>query len=435
MFDVQKIRSDFPILKRKVSGHDLVFLDSAASSQKPKAVINAIVDFWENHNANVHRGVHTLSVEATTMMDEARKKIAKFINAKSEEIIFVRNASEGINLVAYAWARRNLKKGDVIISTMLEHHSDLVPWQEMCKETGAELRIIDVDENGELKIDPPSHKASEGRSSEVREQDGLVCGPLSEILDEKCKLIAVTAVSNVLGTIVNIADLRLQIAHLAPKALLLVDGCQQVPHMLTDVKKMGVDFLVFSGHKMLGPSGVGVLYGRKEVLEEMEPFMYGGDMISEVEIGHSTWADLPHKFEAGTPDFAGVIMLGAAVDYLNDLGMENVREHEKELIKYGLEKMKVLEDDGVVKIYGPKNSNKRGGVLTFNVVGIHAHDSAQVLDSFGIAVRSGQHCGAPIVKHCGEAAMVRASFYIYNTKEEIDYLVEKIREIPKIFNI
>lgn len=435
MLDTQKIRADFPILKRKINGHDLVFLDSAASSQKPKGVINAIVDFWENHNANVHRGVHTLSVEATTMMNEARGKIAKFINAKSEEIIFVRNASEGINLVTYAWARRNLKKGDVVISTMLEHHSDLVPWQEMCKETGAELRIIDVDQNGQLIIDPPSHKASEGRGSGVREQDGLVCGPLAKILDESCKLIAVTAVSNVLGTIVQLSAVSSQRSKKAPGAMILVDGCQMVPHMPTDVKKLGVDFLVFSGHKMLGPSGVGVLYGRKEILEKMEPFMYGGDMISDVEIGHSTWADLPHKFEAGTPDFAGVIMLGAAVDYLSELGMENVREHEKELIKYGLEKMKVLEDEGLVKIYGPRSSDQRGGVLTFNVVGVHAHDAAQVLDSFGIAVRSGQHCGAPIVKYCGEAAMVRASFYIYNTREEIEYLVEKIKEVPKVFHI
>lgn len=425
MIDVQKIRADFPILKRKINGHDLVFLDSAASSQKPKVVINAIVDFWENHNANVHRGVHTLSVEATTMMDEARKKIAKFINAKSEEIIFVRNASEGINLVAYAWGRRNLKKGDVVIATMLEHHSDLVPWQEICKETGAELRIIDVDQNGQLIIE----------NGKLREQDGLVCGPLSEILDESCKLIAVTAVSNVLGTIVDVSSIKYLLSSKGLDPLLLVDGCQMVPHMPTDVKKLGVDFLVFSGHKMLGPSGVGVLYGRKETLEKMEPFMYGGDMISEVEIGHSTWADLPHKFEAGTPDFAGVIMLGAAVDYLSELGMENIRNHEKELIGYGLEKMKVLEDEGLVKIYGPRNPDQRGGVLTFNVIGVHAHDAAQVLDSFGIAVRSGQHCGAPIVKYCGEAAMVRASFYIYNTKEEIDYLVEKIKEIPKVFHI
>ena len=427
MFDVNKIREDFPILKRKVNGYDLVFLDSAASSQKPKQVIKAVVDFWENHNANVHRGVHTLSVEATTMMDEARKKIAKFINAKPEETIFVRNATEGINLVAYAWGRKNLKQGDVVIASLLEHHSDLVPWQEMCRETGATLKIIDVDGEGRLKI--------RGQRSEVRDQDGVVCGPLSEILDERCKLIAVTAVSNVLGTIVKIADLRLQIAHLAPKALLLVDGCQQVPHMPADVKKMGVDFLVFSGHKMLGPSGVGVLYGRKEILEKMDPFMFGGDMISEVKAGHSTWAELPHKFEAGTPDFAGVVMLGAAVDYLTDLGMENVREHEKKLIEYGLEKMKGLEEDGLVTIYGPKSAEERGGVLTFNVNGVHAHDAAQVLDRYGIAVRSGQHCGAPIVEFCGTSAMCRASFYIYNTESEIDYLVEKLREVKKVFSI
>lgn len=425
MFDVNKIREDFPILKRKVNGQDLVFLDSAASSQKPKQVIEAVVDFWENHNANVHRGVHTLSVEATTMMDEARKKIAKFINAKPEETIFVRNATEGINLVAYAWGRKNLKKGDVVIVSLLEHHSDLVPWQEMCRETGAILKIIDVDGEGRLKI-------SDG---ELREEDGTVCGPLSKILDENCKLIAVTAVSNVLGTIVQLSAVSSQRSAKAPEALLLVDGCQLVPHMPTDVKKMGVDFLVFSGHKMLGPSGVGVLYGRKEILEKMEPFMFGGDMISEVKAGHSTWAELPHKFEAGTPDFAGVVMLGAAVDYLTNLGMENVRKHEKKLIAYGLEKMKKLEEEGLVTIYGPRNAEERGGVLTFNVTGVHAHDAAQVLDKYGIAVRSGQHCGAPIVEFCGTSAMCRASFYIYNTESEIDYLIEKIREIPEVFKI
>lgn len=434
MFDVNKIRGDFKILKRKVNGHDLVFLDSAASSQKPRQVINAVVDFWENHNANVHRGVHTLSVEATTMMDEARKKIARFINARPEETIFVRNATEGINLVAYSWGRKNLKKGDVIIASLLEHHSDLVPWQEMCRETGATLKIIDVDGNGQLKIDPPSRKASEGRS-ELREEDGVVCGPLSEILDENCKLIAVTAVSNVLGTLVQISEVRDQRSEKAPGALLLVDGCQLVPHMPTDVKKMGVDFLVFSGHKMLGPSGVGVLYGRKEILEKMDPFLFGGDMISEVKAGHSTWAELPHKFEAGTPDFAGAVMLGAAVDYLSEIGMENVRDHEKELIAYGLEKMKKLEEEGLVKVYGPLNAEERAGVLTFNVTGVHAHDAAQVLDKYGIAVRSGQHCGAPIVEFCGTSAMCRASFYIYNTKEEIDCLIEKIREVPKVFRI
>ena len=425
MFDVNKVREDFPILKRKVNGQDLVFLDSAASSQKPKQVIQAIVDFWENHNANVHRGVHTLSVEATTMMDEARTKIAKFINAKPEETIFVRNATEGINLVAYAWGRRNLKKGDVVIASLLEHHSDLVPWQEMCRETGAILKIIDVDGNGQLKI----------VNGELREEDGVICGPLSKILDEKCKLIAVTAVSNVLGTIVQLSAVSSQRSAKAPEALLLVDGCQLVPHMPTDVKKMGVDFLVFSGHKMLGPSGVGVLYGRKEILEKMEPFMYGGDMISEVKAGHSTWAELPHKFEAGTPDFAGVVMLGAAVDYLSNLGMDNVREHEKKLIAYGLEKMKKLEEEGLVTIYGPKNADERGGVLTFNVTGVHAHDAAQVLDKYGIAVRSGQHCGAPIVEFCGTSAMCRASFYIYNTESEIDYLIEKLGEVKKVFSI
>ena len=412
MIDVNKIRGDFPILERKIGDAPLVYLDSAATSQKPRQVLEAIVDFYTKHNANIHRGVHTLSTEATGMVDEARGKVAKFINARTEEIIFVRNATEGLNLVAYSWGRANIKKGDVVVVSLLEHHSNLVPWQILCEEVGAHLRIIEVDDEGKLKL-----------------------GSLEELLDGRVKLVAVTAVSNVLGTITPLAEISALIKKKAPQAKLVIDGAQLVPHMKTDVAKLGADFMAFSGHKMLGPTGSGVIWGKKEILEGMKPFLYGGDMIGEVKLTGTTWAGLPSKFEAGTPDIAGIIGLGAAVDYLTNLGMENVREHEKELIGYALGKMEKLEKEGLVTIYGPRSAEERGGVLTFNVVGVHAHDAAQVLDKYGIAVRSGQHCGAPIVERFKEMAMARASFYIYTSKEEIDFLIEKIREVPKVFSI
>ena len=412
MFDVKKVREDFPILSRKIGGAPLVYLDSAATSQKPRQVLEAIVDFYTKHNANIHRGVHTLSTEATGMVDEARGKVAKFINARTEEIIFVRNATEGLNLIAYTWGRENIKKGDAVVVSVLEHHSNLVPWQVLCEEVGAGLRVIEVDDEGKLKL-----------------------GSLEELLDGRVKLVAVTAVSNVLGTITPLAEISALIKKKAAAAKLVIDGAQLVPHMKTDVAKLGADFMAFSGHKMLGPTGSGVIWGKKEILEGMKPFLYGGDMIGEVKLTGTTWAGLPSKFEAGTPDIAGIIGLGAAVDYLTNLGMENVREHEKELIGYALGKMEKLEKEGLVTIYGPRSAEERGGVLTFNVVGVHAHDAAQVLDKYGIAVRSGQHCGAPIVERFGQMAMVRASFYVYTSKEEIDFLIEKIREVPKIFQI
>ncbi len=408
--DISKIRADFPILKRKIGTYDLVYLDSAATSQKPKQVIDKIVDYYENHNANIHRGVHTLSVEATEMVDVARSKVANFIGASDEEVVFVRNASEGINLVAYAWLRRELKSDEVVVTTILEHHSNMVPWQEMTKEKGAAMRYVMVDEQGRLDMDDLVNK-----------------------LDEKVKLVALTAVSNVLGTILPIDRIVKTIRKRAPQALILLDACQLVPHAKVEVKKIGVDFLAFSGHKMLGSTGVGVLWVKRQILEKMEPFLYGGDMIGSVKMSGSTWANLPNKFEAGTPDICGIIALGEAVDYLSAIGMDEVRKHEEMLIEYALEKMSELESDGLVKIYGPRQAKERAGVLTFNVGNIHAHDAAQVLDKYGIAVRSGQHCGAPIVEHYGVPAMVRASFYIYTTKEEIDFLIEKIIEIPKVF--
>ncbi len=424
MIDVEKVRRDFPILKRKINGRPLVYLDSAATSQKPKAVIKSIVDYYENHNANVHRGIHVLSKEATAMAEGARKKVAGFIGADSEkEVIFVRNASEAINLVMYSWGEKNVGKGEAVVVGYQEHHSNLVTWQILCKKNGASLRVINVDEQGRLTL--------KGGSKRVVE--GVEVGSLESLLDEKVRMIALTVVSNVLGTVNDLEAVYELKKRLSPKAKFLVDGSQSVPHMAVDVKKLKCDFMVFSGHKMLGPTGIGVLWGKREILEEMEPFLYGGDMISEVKLAESSWNELPWKFEAGTPHIEGMIGLGAAVDYLNSLGMENIWEHEQELIKYALEKGEELEKKGWIEIYGPRNYKERGGVFTFNVKGVHAHDSAQVLDSFGIAVRSGQHCGAPITEKLGVMATTRASFYVYTTKQEIDFLIEKIGEVRKVF--
>lgn len=435
MLDVNEIRKDFPILKRKVNGYPLVYLDSAATSQKPQAVLDKMAEFYSRHNANIHRGVHTLSVEATEMVDEARAKVANFIGGRVDETIFVRNASEALNLIAYTWGEVNIKKNDAIVTSFLEHHSNLVPWQELCKRKGAQLRMIKVDEQGRLIISRQQAAAS-GQSEEMKAEGfDLKLGSLEELLDEKVKLVAVTAVSNVLGTIVPVESIKYQVLRKSKKARMLIDACQLVPHMRVNVEKLGADFIAFSGHKMLAGTGTGVLWGRHEILEEMPPFLFGGDMISEVRITGTSYARLPSKFEAGTPDIAGIVALGEAVTYLGKLGMGKVREHEKDLIAYGLAEMEKLEKQGLVTIYGPRKSEERGGVLTFNVRGVHAHDAAQVLDKYGIAVRSGQHCGAPIVTHFNTPAMVRASFYIYTTKEEIDFLIDKIKEVPKVFKI
>jgi cysteine desulfurase / selenocysteine lyase len=413
MFNIKKVRSDFPILKRKIMGKKLVYLDSAATSQKPMQVIDSVVNYYKNHNANVHRGVHTLSDESTEMVENARNKIADFIGANSsEEVIFVRNASEGINLVMYSWARKNLKKGDVVVIGMQEHHSNIVPWQVLVKEKGLELRFVDVDSEG-----------------------CLVDESLIKVLDKKVKLVGLTQVSNLLGVINNMEDVVKEIKKKSPMAKILVDGSQSVSHMKVVVKKMGVDFFAFSGHKMLGPTGIGVLWGKKDILEKMDPFIFGGDMISDVKVEGSKWNKLPYKFEAGTPNMAGAIGLGAAVEYLEKLGMDNVRNHEKKLVEYGLRKLEELEKKGVIEIYGPRDSEVKGGVLTFNIKGVHAHDAAQILDSFGIAVRSGFHCAQPLAEKLKMGAAVRASFYIYNTKEEVDFLVEKILEVLKVFKI
>jgi len=429
MIDTTKIRGDFEILKRKIHGCNLVYFDSGATSQKPESVIIKMDDYFRNNNANIHRGVYDLSVESTQMVDEARASVAAFINSDFEEIIFTRNTSESINLVTYAWGDTEVNKGDSVIVTRLEHHSNLIPWQELCRRKGAVLKVVEIDCFGNLILE-------KGRLEiKTEDKNGLkvMVGALEDLLDETVKMVAFTGQSNVLGTITPIEEIVKRSRKKSSKVIFLVDAAQQIPHSKVDVKKMGVDFVAFSGHKMLGP-GVGVLWGRKELLKSMKPFLYGGDMIGEVSLTGATWADLPAKFEAGTPDIAGIIGLGEAVNYLKNIGMEKVRDHEKELTVYALEKMTELEEKGLVEIYGPRNADERGAAITFNVKGVHAHDTAQILNNYGIAVRSGQHCAAPLVTSFGVSAMVRATFYIYNTKEEIDYLIEKIIEVPKVFS-
>lgn len=405
--NVAAIREDFPILQQMVNGKPLIYLDSTATSQKPEAVLAVLDEYYRKYNANVHRGVYSLSEEATAKYEAARKKIQKFINAKSyREIIYTRNATESINLVAYAWGRKNIHAGDEIVTTLLEHHSNIVPWQLLAKEKDARLRHIEVDESGVLRRDQ-----------------------IDTVIGEKTKLVAVTAMSNVAGTITPIREI-IDRAH-AVGALCLVDGAQSVPHMPTDVQTMDCDFLVFSGHKMLGPFA-GILYGKRALLESMDPFMGGGDMIRQVHMESSTWNELPWKFEAGTPAIADAIGLGAAVDYLNGLGMEQVRQHEIEMITYALKKVGEIKD---VRIIGPTEPEHRGGILTFDVQGIHPHDIAQILDREGICVRAGHHCAMPLHERYGLAASTRASFYVYNTPDEIDALVEALTKVRKIFSI
>ena len=406
MIDTQAIRRDFPILSRQINGKPLVYLDNAATSQKPKQVIKAVSEYYRRHNANVHRGIHTLAEEATNSYEEARKKVARFINARSErEVVFVRNATEAINLVAYAWGKRNLKQGDEILTTVMEHHSNLVPWQIVARETGSTLKFLDIDEDGFLKLDD-----------------------LEKLLTPKTKLVAVTWVSNVLGTINPVREIT-KAAH-AKGALVLVDGAQRAPHVPIDVQREGFDFLAFTGHKMLAPMGIGVLWVRQKILEEMDPFLSGGDAIKEVTLEETIFNDLPWKFEAGTPNVGGVVGLGAAVDYLSKIGMKNIRTHSEQLTAYGLKRLNQVKS---LKIYGPSDSNDRGSVFSFTIDGIHPHDLATALDQEGIAIRSGHHCAMPLHTRLGVTATARASFYLYNTEEEIDRLVEGIEKAKKIF--
>ncbi|MCB9141034.1 MAG: cysteine desulfurase [Anaerolineales bacterium] len=406
MTSIETIRKDFPILQRVVNGHQLAYLDNAATSQKPLAVLQAMDDYYRNTNANVHRGVHTLSEEATAQYEGARGRIGRFINAgSSKEIIFTRNATEAINLVAYSWGLDNLGPGDEVLITEMEHHANIVPWQLICQRTGATLRYVPIDAQGSLRLDL-----------------------LDELLTERTRLFAFVAMSNVLGAINPAAELVAR-AH-AVGALALVDAAQSVPHMPVDVQALDCDFLVFSSHKMCGPTGVGVLYGRRAVLEGMSPFMGGGDMIREVHMDGSRWNSLPWKFEAGTPAIAEVIGLGAAVDYLSNLGMGWVREQEHALVSYAVEKLTQVEG---LRIIGP-SGEQRSGVAAFTLADIHPHDIAAILDSEGIAIRAGHHCAQPIHDHFGIAATARASFYFYNTFEEVDRLAAALEKVQSVFS-
>ena len=415
MFDVNKIRADFPILRRQVHGKQLVYLDNAATSQKPESVIRAMDDYYRSYNANIHRGVHTLAEEATAAYEAARRKVSRFIHASSpKEVVFVRNTTEAINLVAMSWGRAYVGQGDVLVLSVMEHHSNLVPWQLLAQAVGAQLEFIGLDPQGRLALDD-----------------------LDRLLDQhgrRVKLVAVSGMSNVLGTINPVADIALR-AHRAG-ALFLVDGAQSVPHLPVDVQATGADFLGFSGHKMLGPTGIGALWARKELLQAMPPFLGGGDMISNVHLRESEWNEIPHKFEAGTPNVAQAIGLGAAVDYLGELGMEAVHAHEQSLVAYALERLATVPN---LQVYGPP-ANERGGVVTFNLIRdgellIHPHDLASILDREGIAIRAGHHCAQPLMDYYGVPATARASFYIYNVEEEVDKLVEALFKAQKVFGL
>jgi len=404
--NTEQIRKDFPILERETrDGVRIIYLDSTATSQKPVQVIEAMNDYYRRSNANIHRGVHTLAEEATALYEGARERIAKFINATaSREVIYTRNTTESINLVAYSWARANLKAGDLIILTEMEHHSNLVPWHMLQAERGIELDFIPVMENGLLDLTA-----------------------YAALLDRKPKLVSFTHMSNVLGTI-NPAAEMIRMAHDAG-AITLVDGAQSVPHLKVDVQSLDADFYAFSAHKMCGPTGIGVLYGKSALLEAMPPFLGGGDMIKEVKLRSFRPNALPHKFEAGTPAIAEAVGFGAAVDYLSALGMDNIAAHEHEITEYALER---LEEIPGLKVFGP-SADKKGGVAAFTLDGVHPHDVAQILDRDGIAVRAGHHCAQPLHEKFGIQATSRASFYIYSTQEEVDLLVNGIYKVKEMF--
>jgi cysteine desulfurase/selenocysteine lyase len=407
MFDVDAIRQDFPILNQQVNGKSLVYLDSGASSQKPLPVIEAMDECYRTYYANVHRGIYQLSEKTSASYEEARKKVARFINAKSwREVIFTRNATESINLVAYTWGRQNIKAGDTILLTEMEHHANLVPWQQLAAETGARVSYIPVDTRGYCDM-----------------------AAFDRLINDSVKLVAVTQMSNVLGTVTPIGEIAAK-AH-AAGALVLVDGAQAVPHMPTNVRAFDADFLAFSGHKMLGPSGIGVLYGKREILQEMPPFLTGGDMIRQVTFEGAEWNELPWKFEAGTPAIVEAIGLGAAVDYLNKLGMPHVRRHEMELTTYAFDRLSLVEG---VRIYGPPDPTARGGVVAFTLGDIHPHDLATILDREGIAIRAGHHCAMPLHQKLGLTATARASFYVYNRPSDIDRLADVLDMARELFS-
>lgn len=400
------IKSNFPILKQQINGHPLVYLDSAATSQKPIQVIEAIKHYYEFDNSNVHRGVHTLGNRATDEYEGAREKVRHFINAQTtEEIVFTRGTTTALNTVAASYGRANVEQGDEIVITHMEHHSNIIPWQQLAKEKNAILKYIDLEADGTLDLE------------KVR-----------ATITPKTKIVSVSMASNVLGTINPIKDIA-KIAH-ANGAVMVADGAQAAPHMKIDVQDLDIDFLGFSGHKMCGPTGIGVLYGKKEHLEKMEPIEFGGEMIDFVGLYDSTWKELPWKFEGGTPIIAGAIGLGVAIDFLTEIGLENIAKHEHQLVSYAMDQLETIEG---LQIFGPRNPKKRCGLVTFNLDDVHPHDVATVLDMNGIAVRAGHHCAQPLMKCLQQAATARASFYLYNTEEDIDRLVAGLRSAKEYF--
>ncbi|WP_067843985.1 cysteine desulfurase [Amphibacillus sediminis] len=401
--DVAAIRADFPILDQEVNGKPLVYLDSAATSQKPKQVIEAVNHYYRNNNSNVHRGVHTIGTRATEQYEGARERVRQFISAKhTEEIIFTRGTTSAINLVASSYGRANLTEADEIVTTQMEHHSNIIPWQQLAKATGAKLKFIPLEPDGTLTLDN-----------------------IKKTITDSTKIVAITHVSNVLGT-VNPIQAITKIAH-QHHAVVVVDGAQGIPHMKVDVSELDCDFYAFSGHKMCAPTGVGVLYGKKEWLEAMEPVEFGGEMIDFVDLYDSTWKELPWKFEGGTPIIAGAVGLAAAIDYLTEVGLDNITKHETQLVEYAMDQLTTIEG---LEIYGPK---KRAGLITFNLTDVHPHDTATVLDSEGIAVRAGHHCAQPLMKWLNATATARASFYLYNSRSDIDRLVDGLRKAKEFF--
>ncbi|MCM3148443.1 MULTISPECIES: cysteine desulfurase [Bacillus] len=401
--NIKDVREQFPILHQQVNGHDLVYLDSAATSQKPRVVIDAMNEYYRSYNSNVHRGVHTLGTKATDAYEGAREKVRAFIRASSvQEIIFTRGTTTALNTVAISYARANLKEGDEIVITHMEHHANIIPWQQAAKATGATLKYIPLQEDGTLSLED-----------------------VKQTITHQTKIVAVTHVSNVLGTINPIKEIA-KIAH-DHGAIIVVDGAQSTPHMQIDVQDLDCDFFAFSGHKMCGPTGIGVLYGKKDLLNNMEPAEFGGEMIDFVDLYDSTWKELPWKFEAGTPIIAGAVGLGKAIDFLNDIGMEEVSRYEHQLATYALERFKELEG---ATVYGPQH---RAGLVTFNLDDVHPHDASTVLDTEGVAIRAGHHCAQPLMKWLGVSATARASFYLYNTEEEIDKLIAALRKTKEYF--
>lgn len=402
---MKDVRNDFPILNREINGNKLVYLDNAATSQKPRQVVEAISEYYFNHNANVHRGIHTLSEEATKMYEDARKKVASFIGAPHpEEIIFTKGTTESLNRVAISWGLKNLKKGEVVLLSDFEHHSNMIPWMEEAKATEAKIEYLESNENGEITLE------------EVKKK-----------ITEKVKIISIAHASNVLGTIVPVKEIC-KIAH-EKGILVCVDGAQAVPHLKVNLQSLDCDFYAFSGHKMLGPMGIGVLWVRKEILDNLEPYEFGGGMVDEVSYESATYTNPPIRFEAGTPNVSGAVGLAASIDFLESVGMEEIRKHEIELNKYTLEKLAEISG---VKIIGPKEAEKRTGVISFITKNVHAHDIASILNGFGVAVRSGHHCAMPYHKKHGLAATTRTSHYLYNTKEDIDKLIEGVTKAVEL---